>query len=188
MRYKLFIFLPFLFFIKFDAEAQAKKIKFHSINSIGFVAGESGTDMILQSVNGIMYKNLYSGVGFGADYYNYNSYPLFFDQRIYFAKNKKTFVYGDLGYNFPGKNRPGKEIYYYNSFHFSGGIYTDFGIGYKLKFINKSFFTFSSGFAYKEINNKVGTLNPCLVGPCPVDYNYYKYRNGRVVLKAGVDF
>ena len=69
-----------------------------------------------------------------------------------------------------------------------GGIYTDIGIGYKMKFTGKSSFLISTGYSYKEINNKVGVVNQCLVAPCPVDYSKYKYGNGRVVLKAGVDF
>lgn len=185
MRNKSLIFLlPVL--LSFYVKAQNKKAKFHSINSIGFVIGQSGTDMMAQSVNGFAYKNVYSGIGFAKDDYNYNSYPLFFDQRIYFGKRNNAFVYGDLGYNISGKNKPGKEIYY-NSYHFSGGVYTDFGIGYKIK-LRKSYLTLSPGFSYKEINNKVGVVNPCLVGPCPVDYSSYKYGNGRAVLKAGVDF
>lgn len=188
MRNKPLIFLLLVLLMSFYVKAQSKKVKFHSINSIGFVIGESGTDMVVQSVNGFAYKNFYSGNGFAKDDYNYNSYPLFFDQRIYLGKSNKAFVYGDLGYNFTAKNKPGKEIFYYNSYHFSSGIYTDFGIGYKMKFIKNTFFTLSTGFTYKEINNKVGVVNPCLVGPCPVDYSNYKYGNGRVVLKAGVDF
>ncbi len=57
-----------------------------------------------------------------------------------------------------------------------------------MKFISKSFFTVSAGFNYKEINNKISIVNECLVAPCPVDYSNYKYGNGKVVLKAGVDF
>ena len=57
-----------------------------------------------------------------------------------------------------------------------------------MKFIRNSSFLISTGYSYKEINNKVGVVNPCLVAPCPVDYSNYKYGNGRVVLKAGVDF
>lgn len=193
MRDKLFLLFMLISFSWFNVKAQDKKIKFGSINFAGLVMGESSTDLVLQTVNGIAYNNLYSGIGFGIDYYNYNSYPLFFDQRVYFGRDKKAFGYGDLGYNFNAKNKPGKEIYYYGSYHFSGGVYTDFGVGYKMKFIKKSFFTISCGFSYKEIKDKIGTINPlvdCASGvACPlVDYSNYKYGNGRVILKAGIDF
>ena len=44
------------------------------------------------------------------------------------------------------------------------------------------------GYSYKEINNKVAVTEECFAAPCNVDYSSYKYGNGRVVLKAGVDF
>lgn len=192
MRNKSFLLFLLVVSIALCGKAQNKKIKFHSINSFGFVIGEHGNDIMLQTVNGVTYKNFYSGIGFGIDYYDYNSYPLFFDQRIYFGKKNKAFVYGDLGYNFNAKNKPGKEIYYYNSYHFSGSVYTDIGIGYKMKFSKKSSLMLSAGFSYKEISDKVAivipTMVPCPSTGCPVDYQTYKYGNGRVVLKAGVDF
>jgi len=174
-------------FIFFSASAQRGKLKFHSINAIGLSDGQSGGYLLLQTVNGLAFNKLFSGIGFGADYYHYKSYPLFMDARTYFGKKEKGFAYGNLGYNFSGKNKPGKEIYY-SSYDFTGGIYTDIGIGYKIKFTRNSSFLISTGYSYKEINNKVGVVNPCLVAPCPVDYSKYRYGTGRVVLKAGVDF
>jgi len=189
MRSKKFILFLLVVTLGLCGKTQDKQIKFRSITSAGLLIGESGTDMMLQTVNGIACKNYFSGIGFGTDYYHFNSYPLFFDQRVYFGKNNKVFVYGDLGYNFSAKNKPGKEIYYYTSYHFNGGVYTDLGFGYRMKIKGKLFFTLSTGFTYKEINDKVGTSTLCLTPePCPVDYSTYKYGNGRVVLKAGVDF
>ena len=150
--------------------------------------GQKGASALYETVNGISFKNWFTGMGIGIDNYSYNSYPVFFDIRGFFGGHNQWFGYGDLGYNFNAKNKPGKEIYYYNSYDFTGGIYSDVGLGYRFRFIQKSFFTFSGGFTYKEITNKVGIVDPCLVAPCPVDYSNYKYGNGRVVLKAGVDF
>ena len=184
MRHKSFIFFLLVSLMGFSVKAQSRKIQFHSINSVGFVIGESGTDMMLQSVNGFAYKNFYSGIGFAKDDYNYNSYPLFFDQRIYFSEKNKAFAYGDLGYNFSGKNKPGKEVYYYTSYHFSGSVFTDFGIGYKMAFIKKSSLLLSIGYSYKELNDKIETIGPA----DGKNYSNYKYGNGRIVLKAGVGF
>ena len=184
MRHKSFIFFLLILLTGFSIKAQSRKIQFHSINSVGFVIGESGTDMMLQSVNGFAYKNFYSGIGFAKDDYNYNSYPLFFDQRIYFGKATNAFAYGDLGFNLNGKNKPGKEIYYYTSYHFSGGVFTDFGIGYKMAFIKKSSLLLSIGYSYKELNDKIETIGPA----DGKNYSNYKYGNGRIVLKAGVGF
>jgi hypothetical protein len=183
-----FIAIFFLTFIFFSASAQTRKLKFNSINTIGFSGGQSGGDILLQTVNGVGFENWFSGIGFGTDYYRYKSHPLFADARRYFGKGDKAFAYADLGYNFSGNNKPGKEVYYYTTYNFTGGIYTDFGIGYKMKFTRNTSFLISAGYSYKELNNKVVSVNECLVAPCPVDYSNYKYGNGRVVLKAGVDF
>ena len=80
-------------------------------------------------------------------------------------KIKKAFFYGDIGYNFPMKNKPGKEVYYYNTYDFSGGIYTDFGIGFQLSLNKYSSLIFSLGHSYKKLQNKIGikTCNVPLV-------------------------
>ena len=189
MKKNFFLNCIIALLVYFPVSAQKQKIQFQSKNAIGISIGQSGSSLLFQTINGIGYKNFYSGIGFGIDYYNYNSYPLFFDQRIFFGKKNNVFLYGDLGYNLSGKNKPGKESYYYNSYHFSGGVYTDLGMGYRFKMHKRASLTFSSGFTYKEINNKVGLSYPCYSAMgCPVDYQNYKYGNGRVVLKAGVDF
>ncbi|MEO8108842.1 MAG: hypothetical protein ABI594_02365 [Ginsengibacter sp.] len=187
MNRKTLAFLFFIF-ICFSASAQKDKLKFHSVNAIGITAGESGGHPILQTINGLGNKEWFAGIGFGVDYYRYKTFPLFFDARKNFGNKNKWFVYGDLGYNFPGKNVPGKEIYYYNSYHFSGGVHGDLGLGYRISFSEKSALLFSTGYTYKKIQNKVGVVNPCLIAPCPVDYSNYEYGYGRIVLKAGVDF
>ena len=188
MKIRSFPFFLFSFFLCFSAAAQKEKVKFHSVNAIGLSDGQSGVHLLLQTVNGVAFKNFFSGIGVGADYYQYKSYPLFIDVRGYFGKNNKVFAYGDLGYNFSGKNKPGKEIYYYTSYRYTSGVYTDIGIGYKMRLTGNSSFLISTGYSYKEINNRVEVVSPCLVAPCPVDYDNYKYGNGRIVLKAGVDF
>jgi len=184
MRNKKFILFVLAITLGFCGKAQDKQIKFRSINSVGLLIGESGTDMILQTVNGIACKNYFSGIGFGVDYYHFNSYPLFFDQQICFGKKKSAFIYGDLGYNFNAKNKPGKEIYYYKTYHFTGGVFTGLGIGCKIKFAKSNSFLLSIGYSYKELNLKIGAIGPA----DGIDYSNYKYSNGRIVLKAGIDF
>ena len=188
MRNKTCMLFLLVVFNASITNAQNKKVIFHSINSFGFIIGEKSDDLQIQSVNGVAYKNFFSGIGFGKDDYSYDSYPLFLDQRIYFGKRNNGFAYGNVGYNLTAKNKPGKEVYYYNSYHFSNGVYTDFGFGHKMKLAKKTFFILSAGFSYKDINYKIGVINPCLTAFCTVDYSNYKYGNGRVVLKAGVDF
>ncbi|HVZ97564.1 MAG TPA: hypothetical protein VG847_11855 [Chitinophagaceae bacterium] len=189
MRKKiLLIFLTLIACVKLHA--QQKKIHFRSIGSLSYFIGQSRNDWGFQIINGIAFKNYFSGIGVGADYYYYNSYPLFFDQRVYVGKKRILFGYGDLGYNFNnGHNKPGKEAGYYTSYRFSGGLYTNVGMGIRIPLKNKrSFLTFSAGFAYKELHNTAKIYSGCLAPLCPVDYQHYHYDNGRVDLKAGVDF
>ena len=187
MKIRFFAIVLLSLWIPVAAFAQTNKVKFQSINSIGFSEGESGVHFLLQTVNGVAFDKWFSGIGFGADYYQYKSYPLFVDLRRYFGKRDKGFGYVNLGYNLDAKNKPGKEIYY-STYHFSSGIYSDFGLGFKMKFINRSSLLLSAGFSYKDLNNKVSVVEECFTPPCAVDYSKYKYGNGRVILKAGVDF
>ncbi len=183
MKLKL-IFLLIVIPVSHVAFAQ-EKAKFNSINMAGIVAGKSGAYHALQTINGINYREWFAGIGTGIDYYRYKSVPLFLDVRTSVAKSS-LFVYADLGYNYPMHNKPGKEIYYYINYHFTGGVYNEVGAGYSIKLSHKSKLLFTSGYSYKKINNKVGLLNPCLVAPCPIEYNTYSYGYGRVVFRAGV--
>ena len=188
MKAKLFYNFFIALFFSSGANAQKKPIKFHSINQVELIGGANAVNVGYQTVNGVKFSNWFSGIGIGVDNYRYISLPLFIDGRWYFGDEKNGFIYGDIGYNSPMKNKPGKEIYYYNSYHFAGGIYTDFGIGYQVSLNKYSSFAFSLGHTYKELQNKVGVVNPCLVAPCPVDYSEYKYKLGRMILKAGLVF
>lgn len=174
------------FLFNFSASAQKKKIKFHSINQFAMVGGESQTNSAFQTINGITFSYWFTGIGIGVDNYRYKTLPLFIDGRWFFGDDKNGFIYGDIGYNFPMKNKPGKEIPYYNSYHFTGGVYTDIGIGFRTKFIKKSSFLFSLGHSYKQLKTKIGITAACV--ECqPYLYNY-KLGYGRMVLKTGVEF
>lgn len=86
------------------------------------------------------------------------------------------------------KNKPGKEISYYSSYHFTGGIYSDLGIGFEIPLMRKSSLLFSLGYSSKELKTKVGSAYQCIVAPCPVDYNVYEFSFNRMILKAGLGF
>jgi hypothetical protein len=178
----------FFLIVSFSSLAQKKNLQFQSINLAGIVGGEKEVGYSFQSINGIKFSNWSSGIGIGVDDYRYKTLPLFIDGRWFFGKRNKGFLYGDIGYNFPLKNKPGKEIYYYGSYDFSGGIYTDVGIGLQFPLNKVSSLAFSLGHSYKELQNKVGVVNPCFTGPCPVDYSKYSYELGRLILKAGIVF
>ncbi len=166
--------------------AQKNKIKFNSTNMFGLAIGESRPCGLFQSINGIMYNNWFTGIGAGLDYYSYRTIPVFFDLRRGIDKSNRGFIYADLGYNFPWKEKPGKEISFYNSYHFTRGLYSDIGIGYKTNTKQNPSFSLSAGYSYKKVHNRIGVVSPCLIPPCPEDFTRYEYGYGRILLKAGI--
>lgn len=169
------------------AVSAQEKTKFTSINMGGFAVGESRSMGLIQTVNGVTHRKSFAGIGVGIDYYKQKTIPLFIDIRTSIPKTN-LIVFADPGYNLPYKNKPDEKVSYYNTYDFFGGFYSEFGVGYKLRVARKSHLLFTSGYSYKELNNKTGVINPCLVGPCPVNYTTYKYGYGRVLFKAGVSF
>ena len=177
-------FMGMLVFIY--SAGQDKKIKFNSINTGGIIFGQSDSYGLFQTVNGIKYQKWSAGLGAGYDYYYYKSIPFFIDARRYLGKENNGFLYGDIGYNFPQKNKPRKEVPFYTSYHFTCGLYCDIGIGYGIKFSKNSALLISGGYSYKNIHNRIGVINPCLVPPCPETISNYDYDFSRLILKAGI--
>lgn len=175
--------------ISFSASAQKNKIHFRSINQFTMVGGESHINTAFQTVNGIKFSNWFTGIGIGVDNYRYKTLPLFFDGRWFFGEEKKGFIYGDIGYNFPMKDKPGKEIPYYSTYHFTGGFYSDFGTGYQFALNKKISMLFSLGYSYKKVESKIGVVNFCpYIIPCSMDYSKYDFSFNRMILKAGLVF
>jgi hypothetical protein len=183
---KNFFILVISFATASSVPAQKKKVHFQSINQFAMVGGESQVNSAFQTLNGIKFSNWFSGIGVGIDNYHYKALPLFADAKWYFGDDKNGFLYGDIGYNFPLKNKPEKEIYYYDSYHFSGGIYTDLGIGYQVRLYKKSYLLFSLGHSYKQLQIHTEIFAPC--GDCNTNRYDYKFSYGRMILKAGVMF
>jgi hypothetical protein len=188
MRLYLFFILIISSLIPVFTGGQTKKGGFQSINQFAMVGGESYINTAFQTVNGVKFSKWFSGIGIGMDNYRYKTLPLFFDGRWYFGEDKRGFVYGDIGYDFPIKNKPGKEIAYYSSYHFKGGIYSDLGIGYYVPLYKKTSLLFSLGYSSKALKTKVSSAYECLVAPCPVDYSTYEFSFNRMILKAGLVF
>jgi hypothetical protein len=188
MRKKLSFLIIISLVMVSSLSAQNKKARFQSVNQFAIVGGENHVNTAFQTINGIKFSNWFSGIGIGIDNYRYKTLPLFLDGRWYFGEDKKAFFYGDVGYNFTMKNKPGKEVYYYNTYDFSGGTYTDFGIGYQTPLYKKSSLLFSLGYSSKKLQSKTGSVTCPIIGPCFLDYSRYHYELGRMILKAGLLF
>jgi hypothetical protein len=169
-----------------SAFSQKQKLKFHSINTAGLAIGQSENNAIIQSVNGVALSTWYYGVGIGIDYYKYRTMPLFIDVRRSFGRNSNGFVYGDAGYGFNLKNKPGNEVGYYNSYSFKGGLNTDVGIGYKTDPLKKCSVIFSIGHTYKTMQSRIGIAPLCL--ECEPYFYDFKFGYGRIIIRTGVEF
>lgn len=193
MRGKLFYsFLVFLLFSSV-AFAQNKPIKFQSIEQFGIAGGKSEVNSVFQSVNGIKFSKWFTGIGIGLDNYEYTTLPFFIDGRRYFGNQNRGFVYFDAGYNFPWDDKLGNEISY-TSYYFTGGIYTDVGIGYQFQFLQNrnSSFLFSLGYSYKRLETETESESMVMVMCNPCDYidysNKYVFSYGRIMLNLGLVF
>ena len=186
MKKKWLFYFIIVSFISFVASAQKRTIQFRSINQGAILFGESKVNGAFQTVNGIQFSNWMVAAGIGVDYYRYKFLPVFFDARRYIGKEKQGFLYADLGYNFPLRNKPGREVDYYTAYYFVGGIYTDFGIGVQVPAHKKPFFLFSFGYSDKKMGIKTGANICGIAGACAVKYSKYDYNLNRLVLKAGL--
>jgi hypothetical protein len=168
------------------ASGQKKGIQFHTFGQVSLVEGEKEMNGALQLVSGIEISRWFAAAGTGVDYYRYNTMPLFFQARRYFGKKGEGFVYGDLGHDFPLKNPAEKEAAFFNGTDFKGGIYTEFGLGFRMKFIDKSVIAFSAGYSYKKLHNFVGYAIDCT--GCDPYYFDYRYGFGRWMASAAIGF
>jgi hypothetical protein len=168
--------------------AQNNKSEFHSYNFVGVSFGENEANGLIQTVNGIKYTKWFAGIGIGADYYFHRTIPLFIDVQKYLGTKENLFLYADGGYNFSLQNKPSdQEVSYYSTYKFTGGIYNDIGIGYKIRSNKKNSFVISTGYTYKKLHTKTATIYPCLAPPCPEEVSNYKLSYGRIVFKAGIE-
>lgn len=168
--------------------AQSKKLKFNSINTGGIIIGQTASYGMFQTVNGLLYQKWYAGIGAGYDHHYYRSIPLFVDARRYLGKENNGFLYADIGYNFPVKNKPGEEVSFYTSYHFTGGLYTDIGVGYRINFGKNTALLISGGYSYKNIRNRIRATSSCINPPCTENFSNYTYDFNRLLLKAGILF
>ena len=187
-------FLVMLMFISSFLFAQKKssRYKFHSVNSISLLNGNSEVSAGLQSVNGFQKGNWFVGGGVGLDYYLYRTVPLFVDARYEYGKKKnKFFAYGDGGINFQWTENyvySGPIIYegsFNNSGNFHNGIYTDAGLGYIVSTKKTSGLILSLGHSHKSLKQTV-SYQDWRTQEWLTDI--YRYHLNRIVVKVGWKF
>ena len=163
---------------------------FSSINQIGLLEGSVGNSFQFQTINGMRSRHWFAGVGIGYDRYRIRSVPLFLDLRYsLFNKPSTPFIYGDIGYNFDWPEDRDKGNWYTSDY--SGGLYYDAGLGYRVGINKKQGIVFSGGFSFKKMTEKRYTqffcdFPPFCGGGTAADPDYYEFKLTRFSLKAGI--
>lgn len=170
-----------LFLILLSAQTAAAQTTFKSFTTAGIIAGESLPALELQTVNGVMNKDWFVGVGLAKDDYYHKSLPLFADVRYFFSKKTGAFLYGDLGYHFALKYTPENPMYTKNKL--TGGFYSGWGAGMEIPLIQRLKLVVALGHSLKRMQLEEGFENCTNCTP-----TYYNYRLNRIVLKTGLAF
>lgn len=162
-----------------------KGLTFQSIFQAGALVGSSDGQFVIQSVNGVKYKNFFAGAGVGVDFYFLRTVPVTIELRErVFDWHSSPFVYAAGGLNFPWANDK-------NS-HYSKGGYWDFGVGYDIPANKNLSVTVSLGYSIKKFSEHETQLSYQPVPFYPLGTSdkeiRYDYNLRRIVLKAGLSF
>jgi hypothetical protein len=167
---------------------QGNASKMHTIVSVGVAAGESTAKPLGQVSAGYTYNRFFTGLGLGVDQYRFKSIPLFADWRMNIGKSRSVFVFANGGYNFSYGKEPGDLNSFKTSDRYSGGVYFDAGMGYRLRLSAAHRLSLSAGYSQKNIVNEVGYPYPCFNPPCSEEVYRYHYNLGRVTGKLSWEF
>ena len=153
-----------------------------TITSMGVVSGESNNKFTFQLTGGLVYGRYFTGIGFGYDMYQFNSFPVFVDWRMGFGKKRTGFFYAAAGYNLPGKYRNENEFSKISD-GLNAGFYMDAGVGYRIPVVGLHRLSFSAGYSRKNMGQVKIFRYDCVTSPCPDDIRNYKYTFGRIIAK-----
>ena len=161
------------------------KWRFHSINTMGWIVGNTKPAFQLQTVNGFRKDHVFLGLGVGTDNYKYSGVPVFADIRYYFEQTPSAaFIYGDGGIHFATINEKAS----FSDIRYSNGFYSDLGIGWAIGCGRHSAVELCAGWTYKRITRRESYWVHPIGTP---DYEYadkYIYSLTRLVFKAGFRF
>lgn len=180
----IFLLLGFGYLAHAQSPKSTPKLSFRSINQIGFLSGQAGTEPLAQTINGVQYKTFSTGIGIGLDYYKERSIPLFLDIRKHvFHKPQTPFVYLDGGYHFPWTHDKAEE---WIRTTVKGGLYYDVGIGYRFPTFKTGAIHVSLGYSAKNMSETINH-NPWRSSwPLPEDYQQFDYTLRRYSFKMGL--
>ncbi len=168
------------------------KIRFSTQNMVGLLVGGSDNAPQIQTINGLAYRNWFTGVGTGIDWYYQRSIPLFLSANRFFNTHphRPVFLASGAGVNFPwGK----PDLYYTNGWgydtRFEPGFFWTAGLGYKFAVGKQNDnLLIQLGYNNKSHTQKTTTVYPCFMPPCPESTETYKYKFNALSLKFGWGF
>jgi hypothetical protein len=189
---RIFILTALFFGVCICLNAQQKP-GFSTQNYIGLVAGEAETELQVQTINGVKWKNWFGGIGTGIDWYYLRSIPVFASvNRNFLQKGKRSLLLSaDAGVNFPWVQ---KNMYYdfppydrkqYSGLYWAGGVGYKFGVGKADNAI-----LMQLGYSFKRLGEKTTTPTYCpgSPSPCPEYIERYDYRLKRISFRLGWGF
>ena len=160
--------------------------QFQSINIIGLLEGETGTSFQIQTINGIVYKQWYAGIGTGLDYYQFRGVPVFLDIRHNLLKKNSTpFIYSSIGIHYPWKR---KEDTFNEDTQLYAGLFYDIGLGLNLAKTKNQGFYLSAGYSHKRVKQSFTNFENCLILPCMESKITRTNGLNRLSIKAGWRF
>lgn len=188
---KSFWIVLLLLVISVEMPAQ-KKLRFSTQNTVGILVGGTDNAPQVQTINGLAYRNWFTGVGTGIDWYYQRSIPLFLSVNRFFdtRPRRQVFLSSGAGVNYPwGKPGPFITNGWGYETHFNPGFYWTAGLGYKLSVGKQNdHLLIQLGYNNKNHTQKTKSVVPCFNPPCPESVDIYKYSFNALSLKFGWGF
>lgn len=156
---KVYFITVVFYFLTVAAIAQSK-INFSSQNYVGLLAGEGKTAFQVQTVNGIIYKAWFAGLGTGIDWYYLRSIPLFasFGRDFFKIKKGNFYISADGGVNFAWSEP--RDYNVIADQKYIPAIYYGAGLGYKMVTgKNAHVLLINIGYSYKHIRERLRYLH-----------------------------
>ena len=153
---KLFTILIVL--VAATAHGQQKPVYTAGVEA-GWLRGNNGSSVAYFLSNGLRYKTVSAGVGFGIDNYFIHSIPLFVDVRKDFGRHFfQPYISCAAGMNISAIKDEQKQIYRgYQNYNVNNGFFMKTSVGASLALYKKIRFYTGFGYSYKTIRTQYDT-------------------------------
>ncbi len=191
MRYYfLLVFFTTAFITAHCQKATTGKVQYSGMYEMGMLIGKAYTKANPQIVQGISFKNYFTGIGVALDPYGFRTIPVFaqFRYSLYQAKSS-PFAFASLGVSIPWNNGVLPEKYFNTNetWHtLKTSPYAEVGIGYKIKLNDGHAINLLAGYCYKRFSYT--EKNSYYTYELQQYEDQYSYDYRRVSLRVGFQF